>query len=226
MSSRPCRTAHAPSRTGPGRNAHPAGPASLPPRPAAQPDTTSGTARNHARLPRTYGPRRSALQEVEEVFHPLRARRRARRRGIRAHMPGSVELIYRISQADPEYRLDLRRLARDQERVEALERLHVAPAGRGRQPLRREPGDNPVNVLPGDLPRRAAASSQEPLQGARGVADGHLAETTCHLGDLKSPQALLLEGNRIRCRARAPQRRPPRPAGPAVRFEPRNLPPP
>src|SRR5207253_4210187 len=96
----------------------------------------------------------------------------------------------------------LRRLARNQERMEALERLHITPPGGSGQPLRRQPRDNPVDVLPRDLPGRTTASSQEPLQGASRIADSHLAETTSHLRNLKRPQALLLKGNRIRPRAR------------------------
>ena len=65
------------------------------------------------------------LEEIEELLHPLRVRRRVHRRGVRADVPGRVELIDRVDQPDPERRLDLARLARDKERVEALERLPV-----------------------------------------------------------------------------------------------------
>ena len=147
-------------------------------------------------------------QKGEELFQPLRRRRRARRRGVRPDMPRGIELIDRIGQADPERGLDRGRLARHQERVEVLEHLHIQPAGRGRQPLRGELADHPVHVLPGHLPGWPAASGQEPRQRARPVADRHLAESPRDLRDLESPQALLLKGHRVRRRPDRLRRRP------------------
>ena len=110
-------------------------------------------------------------QETEELLQPVRRRRRGRRRGVRTDMPRGVELIHRVGQPDPERGLDRGSLARDQERVKVLEHLHIQTAGRGRQPLRGQLADHPVHILPGHLPGRAAAGSQEPLQRPRPVAD-------------------------------------------------------
>jgi len=91
-------------------------------------------------------------------------------------MPGRVELIHRVDQPDLEHRLDLGRLARDKERVESLERLHVATPGRGGQPLGAQPRDDPVHVFPGHVPRRTAASGQEPFQDPGTVVHRGLTE--------------------------------------------------
>src|SRR5260370_39477767 len=61
------------------------------------------------------------LEEIEELLHPLRVWRRGHRRGVRADVPGRVELIDRGDQPDPGRHLDLARLSPAQERVAALE---------------------------------------------------------------------------------------------------------
>jgi hypothetical protein len=137
------------------------------------------------------------LEEIEELLHPLRARRRAHRRGVRADMPGRVELIHRVDQPDPEHRLDLARLARDQERMESLERLHVATPGRSGEPLGAQPRDDPVHVFPGHVPRRTAASGQEPFQHPRTVVHRGLAEAARDLRRLERQQAAILEHHGI-----------------------------
>jgi hypothetical protein len=91
-------------------------------------------------------------------------------------MPRGVELIDRALQPDPEHRLDLRRLAGGQEPVEALERLHIAPPGRGSQPASGQQTDHPVNILRGHLPRRAIQQREHPLQHPGVVLDRHRAE--------------------------------------------------
>ena len=146
-------------------------------------------------------------QETEELLQPVRRRRRGRRRGVRTDMPRGVELIHRVGQPDPERGLDRGSLARDQERVKVLEHLHIQTAGRGRQPLRGQLADHPVHILPGHLPGRAAAGSQEPLQRPRPVADRQLTEAPGHLRGLKGPQALLLESRRVQSRPYRPRRR-------------------
>ena len=137
------------------------------------------------------------LEEIEELLHPRRARRRAHRRGVRADMPGRVELIHRVDQPDPEHCLDLARLARDKERVESLERLHVATAGRGGQPLGAQPRDNPVDVFPGHVPRRTAAGGQGPFQEPGTVVHRGLTEAARDLRRLEREQAAILERHRI-----------------------------
>src|SRR6266516_2758660 len=137
------------------------------------------------------------LEEIEELLHPLRARRRVRRRGVRADVTSRIELIHRTDQPHPECRLDLTRLARDKERVEALERLHVTPPGRGGQPLRAKPRDDPVHVFPGDVPGWPAARSQEPFQDPGPVVHRGLAETAGNLRVLECQQAAVLKSDRI-----------------------------
>jgi hypothetical protein len=83
-------------------------------------------------------------------------------------------LADRVLDPDAERRLDLRGLAHRQERVEVLERLHIAPAGRCRQALHGELADHAVDVLPRHFPRRAPARVQEPLQRAAPVDDRQL----------------------------------------------------
>jgi hypothetical protein len=139
-------------------------------------------------------------QEAEEVFQPLGSRRRAGRPGVRAGMPGGVELIGRVGQPDAERGLDRGGLARDREPVEVLERPHMQTAGGGRQPPGRELADDPVDVLPGYLPGRAAAGGREAPQRARPVSGRLLAEAARNLRGPESPQALLLESRRVRRR--------------------------
>ena len=117
-------------------------------------------------------------------------------------MPGRVELIDRVDQPDPERRLDLARLARDKERVETLERLHVTTPGRGGQPLGAQPRDHPVHVFPGHVPRRTAASGQEPFQDPGTVVHRGLAETARDLRRLERQQAAILERHGISGRPR------------------------
>jgi hypothetical protein len=112
-------------------------------------------------------------------------------------VPGRVELIDRIDQPDPERRLDLARLARDKERVEALERLHVTPPGRGGQPLRAQPRDYPVHIFAGHVPGRPAARGQEPFQDRSPVVHRSPAETAGNLRRLECQQAAILERDRI-----------------------------
>jgi len=106
---------------------------------------------------------------------------------------GGVELVQRIGERHAEQRRDLHRLARDQEGVEALERLHVATPGRGRHPLASEVTNHPVDVLAGDLPGRATTQRQEALQRADAVLNGDRTKAPRHLrGDI-AVQALGLE---------------------------------
>ena len=145
-------------------------------------------------------------QEGEEPGQPVRRRRRPRLRRVRADVPRGVELINRVGEPDPEIGLDLGGLAGEQEREEPFEHRQVAPPGAGRHARRRElPGD-PVDVLPGHLPGRAAAGLKEPLESPRAVADGQRAEATGDLGCLVGLDARRLVG--IRAGQHAGQARP------------------
>ncbi len=70
-----------------------------------------------------------------------------------------------------EPRLDLRRATGHEEPMEALERLHIPAADRGRLARCRQPAHDPVHVAGRDLPRRAARRCEEPLQHARAILD-------------------------------------------------------
>ena len=91
-------------------------------------------------------------------------------------MTGGVELVQRADQPGPEQALDVDRLAGLQELVEPLERLHVPATGRGRQPVRGQRPDHPVDVLDGHLPRWTTQQTQHPLEHPGVVFDGHRAE--------------------------------------------------
>ena len=153
------------------------------------------------------GPGNALLEEVEELLHPLRARRRGRGRRAGVDMPCGVEPVDRVDHADPERRLDLAGLARGQERVETLERLDVAASGRRRQSLHDQPGDDPVDVLAGDLPRRPVTGHEEPIEHTGAVVHRRLGEPTRDLGRLERPQARVLEDHRIHRADRRPGRR-------------------
>lgn len=73
--------------------------------------------------------------------------------------------------------LDLGRLADDEKSVEVLERLHVAPPGRGRQTVSDQPGDNLVDIIRARFPRRDRQERQEPFQHTAGILDEHRAES-------------------------------------------------
>ena len=77
-------------------------------------------------------------QEPEKLLELLWPQRLARRRGVSADMPGRVELIDRVSQADAERRLDRRGLVRREERMEVPQRLVENSAG-SRRPGRAAP---------------------------------------------------------------------------------------
>jgi hypothetical protein len=81
-------------------------------------------------------------------------------------VPGGVELIHRQLQPRLKQRLELGRLARDEETVEALEDREVTPPGVGRHPSSGQLAHDPVDVVVGDLPDRLAAGCQESLQRA------------------------------------------------------------
>lgn len=96
-------------------------------------------------------------------------------------MTSRVELVHRVDQAHPERRLDLGCLARNEERVKSLERLHIASPGRGGHALRRQAHHDTIDVLASHVPRRSATCRQEPLQHTRPVIHTRLAEPA---GDL------------------------------------------
>ena len=98
------------------------------------------------------------LQEIEELRHPFRGRRRVLGRGVIADMPGRVVLIHRADQPDPERGLDLDSLADLQETVETLEYLQVVAAGRRRPPSARQAAHYPVDIFGGNVPRGPASA--------------------------------------------------------------------
>ena len=108
------------------------------------------------------------LEEVEELAHPLRGRRRQQSRRVVADMARGVELVDRADQPDPERGLDLHGLAGLQEPVEALEDLHIVTAG-GRlhgppPPGRRPRGRCPQESLPKPAgPGRCSVRSSRPV---------------------------------------------------------------
>ena len=154
-------------------------------------------------------------QERKELSHPLRGRRRPRRRRVVADMSACVELIDRILQHHPEGRLDLRSLASHQEPMEVLERLHIPPPSRRRRTPGHQLSNNTVVVVGPGLPRRHRQQIQEPLQHTHAVLDRHRAEPprcprrheTIHAHRL---ERLIVQFARRRCRRPAddPQTKP------------------
>ena len=90
-------------------------------------------------------------------------------------MTCGVELVDRVEHPDPEAGLDLAGLARRQEPVQALERLDIPSPRRRAQTLLDQPRDDTVDVLDGDLPRRATARRQKPVEHS--LRPGHRPDT-------------------------------------------------
>jgi hypothetical protein len=161
---------------------------------------------------------RPAHEEVEELLHPLGRWRGTRGGPVVADVAGGIELVEGVDEPGTEGHLDLGRLAGHEERVEALERVDVAPARRRRHGLGSQLADDSVDVLSRHLPGRPAAQGQHPFEHAVPVLDGDGAEAASDLRRHETVDACSLERLRIldsqsRCGRSGPgmTRRPPLP---------------
>jgi hypothetical protein len=103
------------------------------------------------------------LEEIEEPAHPLGHRRHNSDDRVVTDMPRRVELIERARQPHPERGDDLGGLADLQEPMKPPEHLQVVPPGRRGPAFRRQRSDYPIDILRGDLPRRATQRREHPL---------------------------------------------------------------